>query len=478
MSVKTHPPKDLVVDRLVVAADEIFALFERTFAEYEEEVLQQQHREVLDKEDFHPVSSRVQAAKGPESFVNQSIMMSVKTQALKDLVVERLVVAADEIFLLFERTFAQYDEEVLQAKFLQQQNRKVLHKEDFQTVIVGLNVGTDKVIKEELMEIKQEVNPPIEMQYPSVTLKCEEPEPAEENRRDLTGEQCDGEEPGCSSHRIVDNNKLTYSCSATDSEKKNNNNAEEHNASLMKDLAENNVNRNNSFSSNNTTTTTTTPPNKGNNGGNKDKVPKCTLCYKTFKSIKALERHLEFHPGPFTCETCNKDYTDRSNYKKHLRIHSDQKPFRCSVCERGFTQKRHMNEHMRIHTGEKPLSCSECGMTFRQKNSLMRHVLSKHSADKPYSCPICLKGFVQKWHLVVHMRGHTGERPFSCSICGKGYESKCYLKKHMDRNHKVDGEIMNEVEEPIDPESGVLWGLEPLCPGPQPPLLDTVDNCI
>ncbi|KAJ0033634.1 hypothetical protein NQD34_000741 [Periophthalmus magnuspinnatus] len=442
MSAKSHAPKDLVVERLVVAADEIFALFERTFAEYEEEVLRsrfvQQPRDVFHKEDFHLLSSQVQEAKGSESFINKSMMMSVKTQALKDLVVERLVVAADEIFELFERTFAQYEEEVLRSRYLPQPP-EVIHKPDFQTVIVGLNVGTDQAIKKESIKIKQEVDPPMELQYSSVTVKSEEQDPEEETRPDLSGEQCDGEEPGCSTDLSLDNNRRPYSCSDNDSdEETTKSNGEEPSTSPVKDTAENHVNNaNNNFSSSTIIVS--------NGAEKRDKQPKCNLCYKTFKSVKALERHLEFHPGPFTCEICNKVHSDRSNYKKHLRIHAEQKPFRCSVCERGFTQKRHMNEHMRIHTGEKPLSCSDCGMTFRQKNSLMRHVLSKHSEHKPYSCPICMKGFVQKWHLVVHMRGHTGERPFSCSVCDRSFESKCYLKKHMDRNHKADGEIPNEV---------------------------------
>ncbi|KAJ0051111.1 hypothetical protein NL108_013853 [Boleophthalmus pectinirostris] len=444
MSVKSHAPKDLVVERLVVAADEIFALFERAFAEYEEEVLRsrflQQPRDVFHKEDFHLLPSRAQAAKDSEAFMNKSMMMSVKTQALKDLVVEKLVVAADEIFELFERTFAQFEEEALQSRYLPQPPEG-LNKPDFQTVIVGLNVGADQVREEEPIKIKQEADPPMELRYSPVTVKSEEPEP-EETRPDPSGEQGDGEEPGCSTHLSLDNNRRPFSCSDDDSDEETaKSNGEEPNASPTKDPAENHVNnvgRDNSFSSNSTVTVSKETENR-------DKLPKCNLCYKTFKSIKALERHLEFHPGPFTCEICSKVHSDRSNYKKHLRIHAEQKPFRCSVCERGFTQKRHMNEHMRIHTGEKPLSCSDCGMTFRQKNSLMRHVLSKHSEHKPYSCPICMKGFVQKWHLVVHMRGHTGERPFSCSVCDRSFESKCYLKKHMDRNHKADGEIPSEV---------------------------------
>ncbi|XP_072319459.1 uncharacterized protein [Eucyclogobius newberryi] len=307
--------------------------------------------------------------------------MSVKSQALRALVLERLAVAADEIFALFEQTIAQFEEEVLRSK-LMQQPRVLLYKEDIQTVTVGVDVHCDQVIKEEPIKMRpQEVNPPIELQYPSMALKSEERDPTAEQRRDPTGEQCDGEEPGCSSDLILDNNRPSYSFSDTDDSidwgRLAQKTTRHNNAYRMEDSAEF---RDNSHGS------------------------------ESFLSAEALEKHLEIHAEQrwISCPICNKVLSSKSTFKQHLITHSKHKPFTCSVCKHRFSQKRHFDEHMRIHTGEKPLSCAKCDMKFRQQYSLMRHVLSKHSTDKPFRCSICQKGFVEKWHYEVHMRKHAG----------------------------------------------------------------------
>ncbi|XP_072319455.1 uncharacterized protein [Eucyclogobius newberryi] len=373
--------------------------------------------------------------------------MSVQSQVqvpLRDLVLERLAVAADEIFALFERTFAQYEEEVLGSKLMQQ--TQLLLFKDIQSVTVGVDIGSDQVFETEPIKIKQEVNPPINLQCPSVTVKCEEPEAAEEKQQDRPGEQCDEEEPGCSSQMILDNCEQPYSCSSTEEwecvattttkNKEQEQNTESH-TSHMKDLANNNVNCDSSFSSNIV---------MSNEDEQRDVVHRCSQCYMTFTNLKALAVHLEIHPGPFTCPICCTHHHVLRTYKQHLRTHPVQKTFSCSVCKHSFSRKRHMDEHMRIHTGEIPFSCSVCGRKFRQRNSVERHILTMHSEYKPYRCLVCQRGFVQKLHFAAHMRGHTGERPFRCSACGQRFEKNVFLNRHV-CSHKAQGDFLSELVE-------------------------------
>ncbi|XP_028428207.1 zinc finger protein 3 homolog [Perca flavescens] len=87
----------------------------------------------------------------------------------------------------------------------------------------------------------------------------------------------------------------------------------------------------------------------------------------------------------------------------------------------------------RFSAGENPFSCSECGKRFGSKTSLKRHMMT-HTGEKPFSCSVCQKTFIASGSLKTHMRIHTGEKPFSCSVCKRAFMDRRHLKSHM-RSH-------------------------------------------
>ncbi|XP_030002736.1 zinc finger protein 37-like isoform X5 [Sphaeramia orbicularis] len=97
--------------------------------------------------------------------------MSPKVQILRSLVQQRLTAAAEEIFGLFERTIAEYEEELCRTKEENQRQRQILdcvwnprvliHKTDVQQL---------SVVKEEVPPEQQESNPIVDQEEP-------EPEP-------------------------------------------------------------------------------------------------------------------------------------------------------------------------------------------------------------------------------------------------------------------------------------------------------------
>ncbi|KAM9821910.1 uncharacterized protein ACBT44_007305 isoform 1-T1 [Syngnathus typhle] len=139
----------------------------------------------------------------------------------------------------------------------------------------------------------------------------------------------------------------------------------------------------------------------------------------------------------FSCSVCGKRFTCKSHWMRHTKTHTGEKSFCCSVCGKTFSRKEHVELHMRTHTGEKPFRCSICSATFSVKQSMKKH-MRRHTGEKPFSCSFCRATFSRKESLDKHMRVHTGEKPFSCSVCGGSFAQRSNMTRHMQIHKKAE----------------------------------------
>ncbi|XP_038583842.1 zinc finger protein OZF-like [Micropterus salmoides] len=87
-----------------------------------------------------------------------------------------------------------------------------------------------------------------------------------------------------------------------------------------------------------------------------------------------------------------------------------------SECATGFGNKEHLQEHSGGQQVKKPFSCSFCKKSFQWRADMVMH-MRIHTGEKPFSCSVCGKRFAQNSNLTTHLGVHTGEKPFSCSVC-------------------------------------------------------------
>ncbi|XP_044233296.1 zinc finger protein 2 homolog isoform X6 [Thunnus albacares] len=103
---------------------------------------------------------------------------------------------------------------------------------------------------------------------------------------------------------------------------------------------------------------------------------------------------------------CEGTSTSTRSVKPNIIKQQNDKPFKCNSCSKDFYLYTQLEVHLRTHTAEKPFSCTVCGKRFSLKRYLTQHMIT-HSAEKPYACSRCRKSFRRSQHLQIHMTRHT-----------------------------------------------------------------------
>ncbi|XP_032393889.1 gastrula zinc finger protein XlCGF57.1 [Etheostoma spectabile] len=352
-----------------------------------------------------------------------------KVQMLNALVKQRLTAAVEEIFGLFERTIAEYEEERCRSKEENERQRKLLD------AVFNPKLQLRRTDVHQLSASKDIERSSLQgLEGADITKLPLNLQQHTENQIGDSSEPAPGDSGGCRVTRAA--------------------------RSGLKSLEKDDV------------------PVSDTRRRTGWKQFSCSKCTKSFIVKSSLKRHMtthivgkpledcegpeparnldpDRHPEPKTDDKTgdsSEPETDDSYEWKNTReaqsglnslekngvhvCHSScsrpacQKPFICSECGRRFGCKSHLKGHMIIHTGQKPFSCSVCKKSFARNDYLQLHMRT-HTGERPFSCAFCIKSFARNDYLQLHMRIHTGEKRFSCSVCDQRFT---WL--HQFRNHQ------------------------------------------
>ncbi|XP_061894437.1 zinc finger protein 32-like isoform X1 [Entelurus aequoreus] len=380
-------------------------------------------------------------------------------QKLRDLVDQRLNAAVEEIFGVFKRIIAEYEEELSRTKEQLDAVKSLDYGFHKAADVLQVSIKTEE---EEVSSEEQEWSFSVEQEeLEPPHIKEEEEEPWQQLQ--WLGEADDEDEPQSllfhhSQWEADRGGELLIHQITTEDDEEHCEDINSEPGSLFAPLSDLDDMMSDSSETADHSDDTPLKSMKGSKGDrhlNVDQHFECSQCGKTFGQKGYLIRHMITHSGkkPFSCPFCAKRFFFKEYLTRHMTVH--KKEHAGSHADSNFAPLSDMNnmasdssvtDHSedtkepsesnkdsqgdrRRHTKHKPFECPQCGKTFTKKGNMIVH-MRKHTEVKRFACSVCSKQFLTRGYINKHMRIHTGEKPFHCGVCNRRFTFKEGLRQH------------------------------------------------
>jgi len=169
---------------------------------------------------------------------------------------------------------------------------------------------------------------------------------------------------------------------------------------------------------------------------------RCTPCDRQFASRKYLTMHMALHkmaadPPPTLSSVGG---GARTAERQASRGSVPQQTLSCPICGKTFLQNSNFRNHVRTHSDARPYVCLVCLIGFKECYHLKKHTLFKHSPGQlNEACRLCGKRFKDLTAVRAHERTHSNVRPYACSRCDKMFKTNECLWHHENRSKSCSG---------------------------------------
>ena len=163
----------------------------------------------------------------------------------------------------------------------------------------------------------------------------------------------------------------------------------------------------------------------------------CKYCGKVYHTGKKLTDHInQEHSGEqtiFACPFCTQPFNQYSEYLQHLGEHKDR-VIRCRLCNKEFKTITRLRVHTKTHVNQ----CPFCSENFLTPQSLQVHVTENHETDPgavERQCSLC--EFTSDSISELAQHNQSVHRPYSCNICFLHFSAEYKLEDNRLAVHEV-----------------------------------------